>query len=251
MLNIFISGASGKMGKALVRILSDSTECKVAGGTASKKNKSVGLDLGKVAGINPLGIYLVSNFSTLNDANIIIDFSSEHWAMKALEAASNKDIPILLGTTGFNDKQLKEVKRIAKSIPVLLAPNTSLGVNLIKKIIISLGLELQNYQIEIEEIHHKDKLDSPSGTAKDLATTINFALDQTRVKYEDIKSKRVGDITGEHKIFLKDRYEEIEVIHKVTDRLVFARGAIKASRWLMDQEAGLYLMSDVYTSFSS
>ena len=145
MLNIFISGASGKMGKALVRILSDSTECKVAGGTASKKNKSVGLDLGKVAGINPLGVYLVSNFSTLNDANVIIDFSSEHWAMKALEAAFNKDIPILLGTTGFNDKQLKEVKRIAKSIPVLLAPNTSLGVNLIKKIIISLGLELQNY----------------------------------------------------------------------------------------------------------
>ena len=250
MLNIFISGASGKMGISLIRAFSSHDDTRLIGGCSSQTNSSLGQDLGKLADTDLLGVLLSSNVEEAEKADLIVDFSSIQNSLQVLEYASEKSIPVLVGTTGFGITDLSKITNFSKNIPILLAPNTSLGINLIKKVITFLGKELQNYDINIKEKHHASKKDNPSGTAKDIANTVNQILGKDKISYIDIDSKRQGDIKGEHKLTFKEDYEEIQIIHKVTDRSVFAKGAVEAAIWLSKKEIGLYEMSDVFT-FSS
>ena len=249
--NIAISGASGKMGKAIIIASSERNDFIISAGSVSSHNKLLGLDLGELCGIRNLGKSLSSSLDTLfQDADVIIDFSSIENSLKVLEHASKKSIPVLIGTTGFNDKQFNQIKKFAEKIPVLYAPNTSMGISMLKNMIYSSYSFFSHFQlVSLEETHHIEKKDSPSGTAKYLAKNINLGLKEN-IKDSDIKSNRSGDIKGEHEIIFKNNNEEIKILHTVKDRSVFAEGAIDGAKWLSRQESGAYDMSDVYL-FSS
>ena len=166
--------------------------------------------------------------------------------MSVLEDARSRKIPIIIGTTGFNESQLKEINKISLEIPVLLAPNTSSGIAVLKTIITnSRALFSEDSIIEIEETHHEEKKDSPSGTALDLKETILSHFPNSEITVE---SFREGTNPGEHTIRVKLANESIELTHKAEDRSIFASGALIGARWLLSKPKGLYRMHDIYSS---
>ena len=177
---------------------------------------------------------------------MLIDFSEAKFSLKAVEYSKNLHIPLVLGTTGYEDEDLNMIRVASQCIPLLKASNTSLGIAFLKKII-DLTSDSFSYfdNLEIVETHHQDKKDSPSGTALDLA---NFLSE--RIKGKDaiaIESQRTGDTAGEHKIILSKEAERIELIHKALDRSIYAKGALAGAKWLNSKPNGLYSMSDIYS----
>ena len=152
---------------------------------------------------------------------------------------------MLIGTTGFNEDELDEINKISKEIPLLLAPNTSMGIALLKKIL-DYSKEVLNVAslIEIHEQHHKEKKDSPSGTAINIKDQLKDILSNKDIY---IESSRVGNSPGAHTIKLSFEEETIEISHKAKDRSIFAKGAIIAGKWLKDKPPGLYTMQDIYS----
>ena len=180
------------------------------------------------------------------EIKVLIDFSEAKFSLKAVEYSKNLHIPLVLGTTGYEDEDLNMIREASQSIPLLKASNTSLGIAFLKKII-DLTSDSFSYfdNLEILETHHQDKKDSPSGTALDLA---NFLSE--RIKGKDsipIKSQRTGDTAGEHKIILSKEAERIELTHKALDRSIYAKGALVGAKWLNSKPNGLYSMSDIYS----
>ena len=245
MCNIFISGATGKIGRLLIEQVLEDADLKLVGGSASKDSKNLGKDLGALIGKSNININIVEGISNEKDIDLIIDFSRPQNSIDALQFARKENIPILIGTTGFNEDEFDEINDISKEIPLLIAPNTSMGISLFKKIL-DYSKEVLNVasSIEIHEQHHKEKKDSPSGTAIDLKDQLKNLL-----SYEDIhiESFREGNSPGVHtvKLFFED--ETLEISHQATDRSIFAKGAIIAGKWLKDKPSGLYTMQDIYT----
>ena len=189
---------------------------------------------------------MYSNFDKFSGADVIIDFSEPIFSLRTIEFSKNNNIPIVLGTTGYKEEDLSFIEQPAKIIPILKAPNTSIGIAFLRKIINLTSDSFSFFdKIEISEKHHKDKKDSPSGTAIDLA---NFLSE--RVKYKDsisIESQRGGDVAGEHKVILYRQSERVELSHKALDRSIYAEGALVAAQWLKTKPKGLYSMTDIYT----
>ncbi len=180
------------------------------------------------------------------EIDIIVDFSSPESSMLVLEDARSRKIPILIGTTGFNESQLKQIDKISSEVPVLLAPNTSSGIAILKTIITnSRALFSEDSTIEIEETHHKEKKDSPSGTALDLKEIISSHFPNSDITVE---SFREGTNPGEHKVRVLLANESIELTHKAEERSIFASGALLGARWLLSKPKGLYGMNDIYSS---
>ena len=245
MCNIFISGATGKVGKILIEQVLEDPYLKLAGGSASKKSKDLGKDLGALIGKSKININIIEGISNEKDIDLIIDFSRPQNSIEVLRFARKKNIPMLIGTTGFNEDELDEINEISKEIPVLIAPNTSMGIALFKKII-DYSKEVLNIAstIEIHEQHHKEKKDSPSGTAINLKEQLKEILSNKEIH---IESFREGNSPGVHTIKLSFEDEILEISHKVLDRSIFAKGAIIAGKWLKDKPPGLYTMQDIYS----
>tara|TARA_E500000331_G_C17152904_1_gene668188 strand:- start:346 stop:1083 length:738 start_codon:yes stop_codon:yes gene_type:complete len=245
MCNVFISGATGKVGRILIEEVLEDRDLKLAGGSASKESKDLGKDLGALIGKSNININILEGISNEKDIDLIIDFSRPQNSIQVSRFASKENIPMLIGTTGFNEDELIEINENSKETALLIAPNTSMGVALFKKIL-DHSKEVLNVasSIEIHEQHHKEKKDSPSGTA------INFK-DQLKdiVSNKDIHivSSREGDSPGVHTIKLSFEGETIEISHKASDRSIFAKGAIIAGKWLRDKPPGLYTMQDIYS----
>jgi len=245
MFNIFISGATGKVGRILIEEVLEDVELKLVGGSASKDSKYLGKDLGALIGENNININIIEGISSKNDIDLIIDFSRPQNSIQALGFARNENIPIVIGTTGFNKDELNEITEISKEIPLLIAPNTSLGIALFKKIL-DHSKEVLNIasSIEIHEQHHKEKKDSPSGTAINLKDQLKGILSNKDIR---ILSFREGDSPGVHTLKLSFEGETLEISHKASDRSIFAKGAIIAGKWLKDKPPGLYTMQDIYS----
>ena len=245
MCNVFISGATGKVGRILVEEVLEDKDLKLAGGSASKKSKDLGKDLGALIGKSNVNINILEGISNKKDIDLIIDFSRPQNAIQVSRFARKENIPMLIGTTGFNEDELTEINEISKEIPLLIAPNTSMGVALFKKIIDN-SKEVVNLasSIEIHEQHHKEKQDSPSGTAIHLKDQLKDIVSNKDIL---IVSSREGDSPGVHKIKLSYKDETIELSHKASDRSIFAKGAIIAGKWLKDKPSGLYTMQDIYS----
>ena len=245
MCNVFISGATGKVGRILIEEILEDVDLKLAGGSASKESKDLGKDLGAQIGRSNININILEGSSNEKDIDLIIDFSRPQNAIQVSRFARKENIPMLIGTTGFNEDELTEINDISKEIPLLIAPNTSMGIALFKKIL-DHSKEVLNVasSIKIHEQHHKEKKDSPSGTAIDLKDQLKDLL-----SYEDIhiESFREGNSPGVHtvKLFFED--ETLEISHQATDRSIFAKGAIIAGKWLKDKPSGLYTMQDIYS----
>ena len=247
MLNIFISGVTGRVGKILLSKIIQEPDFSIAGGSSNATNDHIGEDLGIYNGTETLGINIVTAIQDKESIDAIIDFSEPKNSMKLLRFASKNKIPTLVGTTGFEDSESEEMIKLANYFPLLIAPNTSIGIVLIKKMMESVSSELKLFSTpEIYERHHKEKRDSPSGTALDLSKELS-SLGSYSEEIE-ILSERSGESPGEHKITLKRPNELIEISHSALDRSLFADGALEAVKWISNKTPGLYKMNDIYSS---
>lgn len=184
-----------------------------------------------------VGVYDLNKKEIFEIPDVIIDFSNEAFLYKTIEAVCDFMCPLVIGTTNYNEEQLKRIKEMAKVVPVLMSSNFSLGINMINSFLKNNKDKLSLFQKEIIETHHNLKVDSPSGTAIMLAKSLNT---------ENITSIRIGNIIGIHEVILETEYESISINHIVNDRLVFVEGAIMAARWLINQKPGLYCFEDIY-----
>ncbi|RLB10965.1 MAG: 4-hydroxy-tetrahydrodipicolinate reductase [Deltaproteobacteria bacterium] len=263
MVKAIVAGASGRMGKRIISIISETEGIELVGAFERGDHPDVGKDAGIVAGVGKLGIEIKGSFSeVLDKGDVLIDFTVPEATYEHVRAAAEKGISMVIGTTALSDKLLDEIKEYAKKISCVLSPNMSIGVNVMFKIVKELSKILaEDYDVEIVELHHRFKKDAPSGTAlriaQIIAETKGISLEKTAVygrkgivgeRSTDelgIHAVRAGDITGEHIVIFGGMGERIELIHRAHSRDNFARGAVKAAMWVVNQPPGLYDMQDV------
>tara|TARA_B100001123_G_scaffold155124_1_gene179686 strand:+ start:1059 stop:1799 length:741 start_codon:yes stop_codon:yes gene_type:complete len=246
MLKVAISGSTGRMGIALINAISKDKDFKLIGGVAGVSNSNIGEDLGEIAGKSVIGAALSSKLSDLPEIDVLIDFSEAKFSLQSVEYAKDHNIALVLGTTGYKEEDLSNIEEASKFTPLLKAPNTSMGIAYLKKIIDLTSDSLSNFDdLQILEKHHKDKKDLPSGTSLDLANFLSERI--VREGPVNIESERTGDLVGEHKIILSNDLETIELSHKVLDRSIYAKGALIGAKWLKSKPNGLYTMIDIYS----
>ena len=262
-LGIIVCGVGGRMGGATVRAIQQSADCRLIAAIDKPGSKKVGKDAGEISAAGRLGVPVTDRLDAALKSNaVIIDFSHPAASMSFLRSAAKKSTPMVIATTGFNDKQLVEIKRLSRRAPTLLSANTSLGVNVLVSLLGKAAKMLgDEYDVEIIEAHHRFKKDAPSGTALALGRSIADALgrDLSKVGLNGRKgmvgergrkeiallSVRAGDIVGEHTVIFGGIGERLEFIHRAHSRETFAHGAIRAAQWLARKKPGLYGMRDV------
>lgn len=263
MTKIIVTGATGRMGSRVAALSAEYPGLKLAGATEKAGHEAIGKDAGQIAGVGEAGIRLTDRLEDIIDScDVIVDFTHSGSSLEHLRLASANKKAMVIGTTGFSADELKEMGALTKTIPVVFAPNMSVGVNLLLKILKDVAMVLgDDYDIEIIESHHRLKKDAPSGTAIKMAQVIagavNRNLDEVAVyarkgmtgerkrKEIGIQTIRAGDIVGEHTVLFGGLGERIEITHRASSRDTFARGALKAAIWVHDKPAGLYDMQDV------
>jgi 4-hydroxy-tetrahydrodipicolinate reductase len=249
------------MGQALVRAAAESPDVVFAAAVASPKSNALGKDAGELAGIGKLGVTVTSDLAAaLTQADVAIDFSNAAATQANLAACRKARKPILIGTTGYPPDT--DFDGTAKEIPVLVAPNTSLGVTLLIELVRQAAAALPGqFDIEIIEAHHRMKKDAPSGTAlalgKAAAEGRGQSLDPVRREGAPRQGGEIGfavvrggDIVGEHSVLFAGIGESLTLSHRATDRALFARGALQAAAWLESRGPGRYFMRDLFTSKS-
>jgi len=263
MINAIIVGAGGRMGRMIVRAIQDTEGIACRGAVEATGHPSLGRDVGVVAGLGELGVRVEDDLAAIIPrGDVIIDFTSAEASVRNMEVAAQHHKSMVVGSTGFSPEQMEAVRKLAKEIPCVLSPNMSTGVNLMFKVVEEIARILgHDYDVEIIEAHHRLKKDAPSGTALRLGEVIARALGRNweevgvyarkgvigeRTKEEiGIQSIRAGDIVGEHTVIFGGIGERIEITHRAHTRDAFARGAIRAAKWVIRQKPGLYDMADV------
>ncbi len=263
MISALVSGAAGRMGGRIIALMKELSDLRLVGALENKGHQSIGKDSGEIAGIGKNGITITDDIEKIiKSSDVIIDFTLPSATLEKLRIASREKKAMVTGTTGFNKDELSVIKSLAGSIPCVMAPNMSIGVNLILKVLADIARVLKDdYDVEIIEAHHRMKKDAPSGTALKMAQIIADALGRNldevgtyarkgivgeRPKKEiGIQTIRAGDIVGEHTVLFGGMGERIEITHRVSSRDTFARGALKAAQWIVNKKAGLYDMQDV------
>ena len=248
------------MGRRLVGLASGEEEMRVVAALEQAGHADLGRDAGDLVGRGPVSVVLKSEWDTA--ADVLIDFSTPDATMKRLAEAVEKGVAVVIGTTGLSDAQKAEIESASKKIPVLLAPNMSVGVNLLFKLAAQVAAALgDEYDIEIVEAHHRFKKDAPSGTALRLAEEIASATGRDLAKDAvhgregknaqrkpgeiGIHAVRAGDIVGDHTVIFSSLGERIELTHRAHTRDTFARGALRAASFLAGKAPGMYGMEDV------
>lgn len=263
MINLIVSGASGKMGSRIIALSRDITDIKLTGAVERKGHKEIGNDIGPVIGIGITEVSITDDVKTvIEKGDVLVDFSSPSATIECLKSLSGTPVPVVIGTTGFSKDEVEYIKLYAQGTPCVFAPNMSVGVNLLLKVLEDIAkVTGDDYDVEIVEAHHRLKKDAPSGTAMKMAQVLASALNRNledtavyarhgligeRTKKEiGIQTVRAGDIVGEHTVLFGGLGERIEITHKASSRDTFARGALKAAQWVYKQTPGLYDMQDV------
>lgn len=222
MIKLAISGYKGKMGSRLLELASKDKDFEV----------SVKLEYG-------------DNPDQIKNADILVEFTTPEATMEHIKVALKYKRAIVIGTTGLSDEDVRFIRDSSRDIPVLLSPNMSIGVNLLFRLVGDVAKSLgEAYGVEVIETHHRTKKDAPSGTAKRFSKEI---LDATG-REATIHSLRIGDVVGEHTIIFAGNSERIEITHRAHSRDVFALGALRAAKWLINKPPGLYDIQDVLSS---
>lgn len=263
MMNIAMLGASGRMGRTIVPLLAGSADLRLSGALAAPGDAAVGQDAGVVAGLLPLSLAVTSDPDrALDGAEVAIDFTLPAASLANARACRRRKIALVIGTTGHDEPAREELARIAREIPIVMAPNMSLGVNLLFRLAELAARALdESYDAEILEAHHRNKVDAPSGTALGLGravaqgrgTTLDRAAVYARHGTTGARASgtigfsvvRGGDIVGDHRVIFAGPGEQVELAHHAQDRSGFARGALAAARWVAGRPPGLYSMQDV------
>jgi 4-hydroxy-tetrahydrodipicolinate reductase len=261
-----IVGASGRMGTQLLRLLPHYPRLHLSGAVASERSAALGRDAGLHAGAGSGAVPISAALPPLlQQADLVIDFSSARAAAAHVAACVAARVPLLLGTSGLPRELDAPLAAAADVIPLLVAPNTSLAVNVLLELVRQAARALPaSYDIEIVEAHHRDKADAPSGTALALGAAAALGRDQDlgesaayarhgpsgarRAGQIGFGVVRGGDVVGEHEVWFLGEGERLLLKHSATDRSVFARGALLAAQWLAGRPAGRYAMRDVFIS---
>jgi len=259
MTSIAITGAAGRMGSRLIALAKQDGNFQILGAIEKPDHPDQAKDIGEIAGVGAIGLPIT--FDLRPKPDVLIDFTSpssmRHW----LKTCSDREIAMVIGTTGLQEADHAAIDRAAERIPILQAPNMSLGVNVLFRIAAQVATMLgSDYDIEIVEAHHRFKKDAPSGTAMGLADAILKATGKSRdaLLYdrhgEDVPRKpgqigmhalRMGDEVGRHTVSFAALGERLELTHVATNRDTFVHGALRAAKWIADRKPGRYGMADV------
>lgn len=264
MTRIAIVGVAGRMGRTLVNAVQEDAGATLAGGIVEPGSSLAGADIGELAGLGKLGVAAVDSLEAIvDDFDVLIDFTAPQVTLANLAFCAAHGKRMVIGTTGLADDELAELDGYRERLPFVFAPNMSVGVNLTLKLLETAARALgdEGYDIEVIEAHHRHKVDSPSGTALKMGEVVAEALGRTLKEHgvfervgqcgpRDSKeigfaTVRAGDIVGEHTVMFATEGERIEITHKASSRMTFAKGAVRAARWVADQESGRYGMQDV------
>lgn len=283
---VVVTGAAGRMGSRVVTMTHETAGMRLVGACEMPGSSSIGEDLGLSGGLERLDVPIEDDLAKAIDAAtkrisgdcsggdaegegereesvlVVVDFTSAPVSVRHAEVCAEKGVAMVTGTTGFDESQKKAVEAAAGKVPIVMAPNMSVGVNLMlglaKKAAEALG---EDYDVEILEAHHRMKADAPSGTALRLGEVVSEALgrnlDESGV-YErrgtigartdseiGMQTLRGGDVVGEHTVYFFGDGDRVELTHRATNRDIFVRGAVRAAGWVADRPAGLYGMEDV------
>lgn len=260
---VAVIGAAGRMGRNLIVACHEDNALELTVATERQGSSFVGVDSGELAGLDKNGVEIINDLNAVIDEfDVLIDFTVPEATLEIVELCRRTKKSLVIGTTGFTDQQRKKIQSAGEQISIVMAPNMAVGVNLCFKLLDIAARVLGNdVDIEIIEAHHRDKIDAPSGTALGMGEVIADALgrdlkecavygrqgrtgsrDRGIIGFETI---RAGDIVGEHTAMFADIGERIEITHKASSRMTFARGAVRAARWIIQHETGLFDMQDV------
>ena len=262
VISIAIAGASGRMGQMLIEAVRAADDCVFSGALDIAASPAIGQDAGAFAG-QSTGVLISADIAQgLKNSRVLIDFTRPEGTMALLAVCRAQGVAMVIGTTGFTDSQKAEISEAAKHIPIMMAPNMSVGVNVTFKLLEMAAKALATgYDIEIIEAHHRHKVDAPSGTALKMGEVIANALgrdlkdcavyaregvtgerDPSSIGFATIRG---GDIVGDHTVLFAGTGERIEITHKSSSRSTYAQGSLRAARFLAGQQAGLFDMFDV------
>jgi 4-hydroxy-tetrahydrodipicolinate reductase len=261
-IRVTVAGAAGRMGRTLIRAVHEAADMTLVAAVENPDNPAVGKDVGTIAGLPSEGVKVTGDaLAALASSDALIDFTAPAASVALAELSAQARIVHVIGTTGFTDEQLARLKAAARHAVIVKSGNMSLGVNLLTALVKEAAKVLPNYDVEIVEMHHRQKVDAPSGTALMLAEAAAEAravsLASHAVRARDghtgarqdgaigFASIRGGTAVGDHTVILAGPHERIELSHKAEDRMIFARGAIAAARWGQGKKPGLYGMNDV------
>jgi 4-hydroxy-tetrahydrodipicolinate reductase len=254
LTRVAIIGAAGRMGRELCRAALETEGIELAGGTEEPNSSELGADLGELCDAGKIDV--AATEIPPEDAEVLIEFTTPEATVEHLSYKR----PTVIGTTGLSEEQRMEVEKAAKSVPIVLAPNMSVGVNLLREVVRDLSAKLAGYDVEVVEAHHRNKKDAPSGTAlllaraaaevrgQDLGEVTIYGREGVSPRKEGeigVHALRGGAVVGEHRLIFYSEGEEVEVIHRALSRRTFADGALRAAKFLAGAKPGLYSMRDV------
>jgi len=259
---IVVCGAAGRMGRTLIGLVSRNEQTVLAAAVEASGHAAVGQDAGELAGVGHLGVTIGADFAAVAASDAVaLDFTNAGAALDHLGIAAERGTPIVIGSTGFTPPQQAELERLAPRTRCVVAPNMSVGIAVLQRLAAEAARAVPDFDAEIFEIHHRMKIDAPSGTALALGRTVAAATGRTlahdvvygregvvgqRPRGEiGILAARGGDVVGDHTVIFAGLGERIELTHRAQSRDCLARGAIRAALWLISQPPGRYGMSDV------
>ena len=259
-MKLALYGATGRMGLAIARLAQAAGDVQIVGGVCADQDPGLGRDIGELAGIGSIGVVTSADVaSALLGADVVIDFSVAPAVTSLLAVAARQKVAVVSGTTNLDDAAKKAFDKAAQSVPVLWSPNMSLGVQVLAELVQQAIRRLgAGFDVEITEIHHKKKIDSPSGTAKRLAEAARAARPELREVHGrsgDVGARandemavyglRGGDVVGDHTVYLFGQGERLELTHRASNRDLFAHGALVAARYLSGKPPKRYTIADV------
>jgi 4-hydroxy-tetrahydrodipicolinate reductase len=262
VLNIAIAGSSGRMGRALLEAVAAALDMRLTAALERAGSPYLQKDAGELIGA-PCGVHITEDVaSALSASDVLIDFTRTEGTLAHLAICRAEGVKMVIGTTGFSAEQKEELKAASHDIPIVLAPNMSVGVNLTFKLLeLAATVLSEGYDVEIVEAHHRHKVDAPSGTAlymgEIIARTLGRDLSEVAVYGREgntgeraaatigFATVRGGDIVGDHTVIFAGTGERIEISHKASSRATFAEGALRAARFLAGKQRGMFDMQDV------
>lgn len=264
MTRIAVTGAAGRMGRVLIEAVAADSQAKLGATIVLADDPMAGVDAGALAGLgDTLGVKTATALSdVMDDFDVLIDFTAPQATLANMALCQEHGKGIVIGTTGFTDEQKAELAELAKQVPTVFAPNYSVGVNLCLNLLrMAAGVMGEDSDIEVVEMHHRHKVDAPSGTAlrmgEVVADTLGWDLKEVACygregqtgarphKQIGFETIRGGDVVGDHTVMFAADGERVEITHKAQSRMTFAKGAVRSAKWVMNQPAGLYDMQDV------
>lgn len=262
-MRIAVLGANGRMGRAVTRLVIEGEGLELGGASTEPGHASVGADAAALAGLEPAGIRLTGEpAAAVSGCRVAVDFSAPAATAAHARACVEAGCGLVVGTTGLGEAELEALRAAAARIPVVYARNMSVGITVLTELSrLATRLLGEGFDIEITEAHHRHKKDAPSGTALQLGEAVaeaaGHALDDVAVYARERTGPereggsigfaviRAGSIVGDHTVLFAGAEERLELTHRASDRALFARGAVRAARWLADRPPGMYSMRDV------